>query len=410
MTEIVDWLMTPHGQTAIDTAVRIRKTTSDPLALASTLDRELGLPATYRAAASLQADLRQRLLDRWGEAPQWLLTREGIEQATHPVVRRWRSARLADLGVKRIADLGCALGFESGSFAEAGIGVRAVERDVETAAVAVLNLKRFDARVDLFDVVDEPEALDVVLADVDAVFVDPARRDAGAARSVDGRSGVRLSLPHEWSPSWDWVTDLATRKQNLVAKVAPGIEHALLPAGSRTTWFAIRGGLVEASVWWPGFGLAAGHEAIAVDRHGDMAQLDSSMATSSDIGSIGAFVLDPAPSVTRSGLVTTLAALVGARRVDENIGYLSCDAEPEDSPLFTTYEVLSTVPLDEKKLKSELKRVGARDVQITARGYRGDIDALTKTLKKGLEGDKVVSILIARIGTTMTAILAQRVN
>ncbi len=410
MTEIVDWLMTPHGQNAIDVAVKVRKTTADPLALAATLDRELGLPSTYRAAASLQADLRQRLVDRWGEAPDWLLTREGIEQATHPAVRAWRSARLAELGVKRIADLGCALGFESGSFAAAGMAVRAVERDVETAAVAVLNLKSSDARVDLFDVVEEPDALDVVLADVDAVFVDPARRDAGAARSVDGRNGVRLSMPSEWSPSWEWVCELGERQPRLVAKVAPGIDHELLPAGSQTTWFAIRGGLAEASVWWPGFGLTPGRQAIAVDRHGDMAQIDSTMPTSDAMGGVGAFVLDPAPSVTRSGLVTTLAAVVGARRIDENIGYLSCDVEPKDSPLYSTFEVLSTLPLDEKKLKAELKRVGARDVQVTARGYRGDIDALTKTLKKGLDGDKVISVLLARVGIGKTAIVAQRLN
>lgn len=410
MTEIVDWLMTPHGQSAIDTAVRVRKTTADPLALAATLDRELGLPATYRAAASLQADLRQRLIDRWGEAPDWLLTRDGIEQATHPIVRRWRSARLAALGVKRIADVGCALGFESGSFAAAGMSVRAVERDVETAAVAVLNLKKYDARVDLFDVVADADALEVVLADVDAVFVDPARRDASAARSVDGRSGNRVTSPSEWSPSWDWVCALGERQPWLVAKAAPGIDHELLPAESQTTWFAIRGVLVEASVWWPGFGLTPGRQAIAVDRHGDMAQIDSTMPTSDAVGGVGAFVLDPAPSVTRSGLVTTLAAVVGAHRIDENIGYLSCDVEPEDSPLFTTFEVLSVVPLDEKKLKAELLRVGARDVQVTARGYRGDIDALTKSLKKGLAGDKVISVLIARIGDSMTSIVAQRLN
>jgi hypothetical protein len=325
-------------------------------------------------------------------------------------VRKWRSDKLAALGVKRIADIGCALGFESGSFLEAGLGVRAVERDVETAAVAVLNLRGGDARVDLFDVVEDEAALEVVLADVDAVFVDPARRDANAARSVDGRSGVRLSRPDEWSPSWGWVCELGERMPKLVAKVAPGIDHELLPADSHTTWFAIRGGLVEASVWWPGFGLTPGRSAIAVDRHGDFAEIDSTQPTSDAIGEVSAFVLDPAPSVTRSGLVTTLAAKVGAHRIDENIGYLSCTEEPEDSPLFNTYSVLSTLPLDEKKLKAELARVGARDVQVTARGYRGDIDALTKSLKKGLDGDKVISLLIARIGTTMTAIIAQRLN
>ena len=184
----------------------------------------------------------------------------------------------------------------------------------------------------------------------------------------------------------------------------------LFRSESHTTWFALRGTLVEASVWWPGFGLTPGRSAIAVNRHGDFAEIDSTADVSDAVGAVSRFVLDPAPSVTRSGLVTTLAAQVGAHRVDPNIGYLSCDHEPEDSPLFTTYEVLSVAPLDESALRAELLRVGARDVQVTARGYRGDIDALTKTLKKGLSGDKVISVLLARIGDSTSAIVAQRLN
>ena len=84
--------------------------------------------------------------------------------------------KLQQMGVQRIADLGCGLGFESGSFLDAGMGVRAVERDVETAAVAVLNLRGRDARVDLFDVVEDSQALDVVLADI---FGEKSQRDRG---------------------------------------------------------------------------------------------------------------------------------------------------------------------------------------------------------------------------------------
>ena len=69
--------------------------------------------------------------------------------------------------------------------------------------------------------------------------------------------------------------ELGERMPRMVAKVAPGIVHALLPSGSHTTWFALRGTLVEASVWWPGFGLTPGRSAIAVNRHGDFAEIDS---------------------------------------------------------------------------------------------------------------------------------------
>ena len=109
--------------------------------------------------------------------------------------------------------------------------------------------------MDLFDVLEDSQALDVVLADVDAVFIDPARRDVMAARSIDGRSGNRVTSPSDWSPPWSWVCELGERMPRMVAKVAPGVDHALLPNDSHTTWFALRGTLVEASVWWPGFEL-----------------------------------------------------------------------------------------------------------------------------------------------------------
>jgi hypothetical protein len=410
MTEIVDWLQTPHGQSAIEMASNARIAGVDALTVASRLERELGLPSSYRSAASLQAELRLKLTARWGATPQWLLTRDGIEQATHPLIRQWRAQTLAELGIQSIADLGCGLGFETESFTQAGIKVRAVERDVETAAIAGLNLHGLEARVDVFDVVEDSEALETLLAEVDAVFVDPARRDQAAARTIDGRTGNRVSDPSDWSPSWEWVCELGESKPKLVAKVAPGIDHDLLPEGTHTTWFAIRGGLAEASVWWPGFGLPAGRSAIALDRFGEMARIDSTHATHNDITNIKKFILDPSPAVTRSGLVTQLAAMTHGSRIDEHLGYLTSAEEPEDSPLFVTYEVIEEMPFHEKAVHHALVACGARDVQISARGYRGDIDALTKSLKRGLTGDKVISILLARVGDSITAILAQRIN
>jgi len=410
MTEIVDWLQTPHGQSAIDLAATTRAAGADPLAVAKRLERELGLPNSYRAAASLQAELRLRLLERWGSAATWLLTRDGIEQATHPFIREWRSQRLAQLGVTRIADLGCGIGFESESFAEAGMFVRSIDRDSETAQIAAMNLRGRTVRVDIFDVVEDTEALDTVLTDVEAVFVDPARRDQLAARTIDGRTGNRVSAPEDWSPPWEWVCELGAKHPKLVAKVAPGIDHEILPAGTNTTWFAIRGSLAEASVWWPGFGIAPGRAAIAIDRFGDSATINSDEPTTEEIAPISAYLLDASPAVTRAGLVTALAARVGAARVDEHLGYLTCATEPADSPLFTTFEVIESMPMNEHEIKDALHRANARDVQVSSRGYRGDIDALTKTLKRGLNGNRVISVLLARIGDETTAIVAQRIS
>ena len=96
--------------------------------------------------------------------------------------------------------------------------------------------------------------------------------------------------------------------------------------------------------------------------------------------------------------------------LDEQIGYLSCDTEPNDSPLFTTFEVIDSFKFDETRLAQALAEADARDVQIQARGWRGDVDALTKKLKKSLRGTRTISVLTARVGDAHTAIVAQRLN
>lgn len=410
MSEIVEWLLSPHGRNAVEVASRARSVSTDPLAVAKCLQRELDLPAAYRQAASLQADLRDRLIARWGSAPDWLLNRDGIEQATHPAIRNWRANQLVKLGVKRIADLGCGLGFEAGSFADAGLSGYAIERDLETASIAAMNLRDTKFDVLQFDFVEDEAALAQVISETDALFVDPARRDPKAARTIDGRSGNRVTSPENWSPSWSWVKELGERQPRLFAKIAPGIDKELLPANSSTVWSAVGGSLVEASVWWPGFQLQAERVARAVDRHGDSAEIDSLSPTSEVLSPVLAYVLDPSPAVTRAGLVTNLAASVNAARMDEHLGFLTCETEPEDSPLFNTFEVLESLPLNETELSTALQRQAARDVQIIARGWGGDVDALTRSLKKNLNGDKVITILIARIGDSHLAVLAQRLN
>ncbi len=408
MSEIVDWLQTDHGQSAVEMAQEALKTGTDPLKLAAELDRRFSLPASYRTACALQAELRNRLVVRWGEAPKWLLTRDGIEQATHPLVRTWRSQKLKGLGICSIADLGCGLGFESASFAQAGLSVISVERDVEVHAIAQKNLKGDE--VHRFDVVTDTEYLNAVFEKVESVFVDPARRDANAARNIAGNSGNRVTNPSDWSPSWDWVLETAKTKPKLIAKVAPGISHDLLPNDSHTYWFAIRGSLVEASVWFEGFGIKPGKSAITINRFGDFEEISDADLSSDAVGPIGKYVLDASPAVTRAGLVQQLAAKTKSHRIDEHLGFLSLDTEPIDSALFTTYEVLETFEFDEKKIAQALKSHKAYDVQVIARGYRGDVDELSKQLKKGLAGDKLVCLLLARIGDKTTAILTQRTS
>ena len=46
-----------------------------------------------------------------------------------------------------------------------------------------------------------------------------------------------------------------------------------------------------------------------------------------DLSEPGAYLLDPSPAVTRAGLVEDLARLLGARKIDPRIAFLTADRE-----------------------------------------------------------------------------------
>ena len=376
----------------------------DALRLGAELQRRFGLSAEQRAEVLTQVDLRARARKRWGVAVDDLLfTRDGLEQASRPAVAKWRAERLRAFGARSIADLGCGLGFESRAFAASGMRVSAVELDPATAALARHNLAERSATVITGDTTD-PAVLEPILAEVDAVFLDPARRDPRAPRSVDGLTGHRIADPKDWSPSWPWISALAERRPRTVVKVAPGIDHALIPEGGSAVWTAIDGDLVEASIWFPGFAGLPQRSALSLAL-GSLTQLDSEQPVDETVGAVGKYLLDVAPVVSRSGLVTTLAAAAQAHRIDEHIAYLSMDAAPASSPFYTSYSVLEVMRFDRKGIGAWLRNNDAGSLTVTKRGFAADTEVLGAQWRKQCKGSRAIVIALTRIGDTPTAII-----
>ncbi|MDY7087098.1 MAG: class I SAM-dependent methyltransferase [Actinomycetota bacterium] len=210
----------------------------DPLAAASAL-RSRGVPPALAAAALTQVDLRRRAAAKFGpDAELMFFTRAGLEQATRSVVSRRRAARLAAAGVRTLADLGCGLGSDAIAAARAGIEVYAVDADPVTAETAAANVAALG--LDQMIKVECADATTVAVERYDAVFADPARRRAGRGRVFDPRS---------YSPPWDFIAGLAERVPQTVLKLAPGIDHELLPPGAEGEWVSVGGDLVEAAFW-----------------------------------------------------------------------------------------------------------------------------------------------------------------
>src|SRR6185436_1965617 len=145
------------------------------------------------------------------------------------------------------------------------------------------------------------------LSTVDAVFCDPARRE----------SGRRVFDPAAYSPPWTFVAGLPALVPRTVLKVAPGIDHALIPPGAEAEWVSVDGDVVEAALWHGP--LATVPRRSSVWRASAWHTLTGTGSASPAVRPPRRYVVDPDGAVVRAGLVAELAAAVDGTLVDPRI-------------------------------------------------------------------------------------------
>ncbi|WP_262283107.1 methyltransferase domain-containing protein [Micromonospora sp. MA102] len=387
-------LRTPEGSAALDAAARVAG--GDPLTAAAAL-RTAGVPAGLAAAALTQAELRRRAVGKFGPAARGMfLTRAGLEQATRGVVARRRAERLRTAGVATLADLGCGLGADALAAARAGIRVYGVEADPVTAAMAAANAEAAGL-ADRFTVeCGDATAFDV--SRVDGVFCDPARRKAGTGR--------RIFDPNAYSPPWDFVTGLAERVPRTVVKVAPGLDHALIPAGAEAEWVSVDGDLVEAALWCGALAGVPRRATVLRERPGhlDAHQLTGSGDAEAPVDRPRRFLYDPDPAVVRAHLVAELAGDLDATLADPSIAYLYGD-EARPTPFARCLEVTDVLPFSLKRLRALLRERRVGRVEILKRGSALEPEKLRRDLK--LAGDAAASLVLTRVAGAPTVLLCR---
>ncbi|MFI9639571.1 methyltransferase domain-containing protein [Micromonospora sp. NPDC051925] len=412
-------LRTPEGSAVLAAATEVAG--GDPLVAAAAL-RSRGLPAGLAAAALTQAELRRRAVGKFGpEAAGMFLTRPGLEQATRRVVADRRAARLAAAGVRTLADLGCGLGADALAAARAGIRVYGVEADPVTAALAAANAEAAGL-AEMFTVeCGDATAFDVT--GVDAVFCDPARRRAGTGR--------RIFDPNAYSPPWDFVTGLAGRVPYTVVKVAPGIDHALIPADAEAEWVSVDGDLVEAALWGGPLVGAPRRATVLRPKEGHLAdrvrqqpaggrppgqprdsagvpchQLTGAGDREAAVGPVRRYLYDPDPAVVRAHLVAELADTLGATLADPSIAYLYADT-PQPTPFGRCLEIVDVLPFSLKRLRALLRERRVGRVEILKRGSALEPEQLRRDLK--LAGEAAASLVLTRVAGAPTVLVGRPV-
>jgi hypothetical protein len=278
--------------------------------------------------------------------------------------------------------------------------VLGVELDPETAAIATANLAQLDpaaGRVEIGDVL----AYDWAAAE--SVFLDPARRS----------SSGRILDPAAFSPPLDFVLSVVGRHRLAAAKLAPGLDHSLVPPGVEAEWVSYAGGVKEAVLWSSGFspGADAGDRDGPVRRRASVlpagVQLTDRDPAEGAVRRIGAFIHEPDGAVIRAGLVQQAAAAAGATLVDEHLAYLSGDT-PAAGPLLRSYRVLDVLDYSVKRLRSALRTREVGIVEIKKRGVDIDPAALRRELSP--RGPNSLTVLLARVGDRRLAVLAEPVQ
>jgi SAM-dependent methyltransferase len=389
--ETLAWLLTDEGQQLLEHAAHAYVDhAGDPVRAAAAVRRTE--PVAERAAAAMtQVQLRARAVEKFGDlAVRMYFTPDALEQATRFRVAEHRAARVAAAQPVSVIDLGCGIGGDLVAFSRAGLTAAGVDLDPVRVAIAQANL---DA-LGLAGAVQVADATSLDVSGFGAAYADPARRGArGRVFDADG-----------WTPPWPFVLDLL--RGRAVAKVAPGLPHAMVPEGVEAEWVSDAGDVKEAALWSPQ--LATTARRATVIGQGGLATItvedDPYDGQPRPVRGVGGFLYEPDGAVIRAGLVTAVAAGVAGGLVDEHIAYVTAD-EPFRTPFARSYRVLEELPYREKPLKAALRERGIGRLTIKKRG----VDVVPEQLRKrlALSGDGEATLVMTRVAGAGTALLVE---
>ncbi len=344
------------------------------LALITALRRRL---LAEQAGAALElARLRQKAALKFGaDAARLFFTRDALEQASHPAVRRYHARDAAGL---RVADLGCGIGADALAFAAAGAEVLAVDLDPLRAEMtrlnaAALNLPMTVRTADVRDL--DPES--------DLIFSDPARREEGRRLFSVESCRPPLSTIRRW------------HAPRLMVKLSPGIDLTELTGyGGEIEFVSVEGDLKEALLRTgraqfganplPRATLIAG-EAVHHWPGGD--------ASPGEIGPPRAWLIEPDPALVRAGQVTAAARAWNAVQLDATIAYLTAD-QPPVTPWARAWAVLDWLPFHVKRLRAALREREVGHAAVKRRGSPVTPEALLPQLK--LSGPTGATLVLTR--------------
>ncbi len=366
----LDFLASEHGAHLLDRLAADDLSDARTLSLLTTLRREYS-PEQAGAALDL-ARLRRKGVDKFGaDAARLYFTRVALEQASDPLVRRYRAESAAG---KRVVDACCSIGADSLAFAAVGADVAGLDIDPVRVAMARLNAAALGlaARFEVADV-------GAGLPEADLAFYDPARRDP---------LGNRIHNVEHYQPPLSLVRGWT--QPEIAVKLSPGVDLAQLAAYDGAVEFiSVDGDLKEATLR-----LGVGRGLTATFLTADAAyHWSASEPVEAPLDEPRGWLVEPDPALLRAGLVADVALAFDGAQLDATIAYFTTDERPE-SPWLRAWRVLGWLPFNLKQLRAYLRERQVGTVTVKKRGSAVTPEALIPQLK--LKGPESRTLVLTR--------------
>ena len=390
-----EWLCSPAGDEArVRAAALADEVGGDPLRAAARL-RGTGLPPDQASAALDQVVLHRLARERgMAPGPGMLLTRDGLEAATGPVVARHRADLIRASGARRVLDLTGGLGFDTRALTDAGLEVQAIERDPVIARYLAHNCPT--AHVVNADATD-PSVVPGLLAELaptDVVFVDPARRDPHGAREATTARARPERDPERWSPPWSWVA--AIPHPRIAVKAAPAFRP---PEGWQAQWVSVDRTVVECATYsWD----ATGHSrSAAIVLRGTLrGVIPAGVASESFAEWVGTSVHEVDPAVSRAGSLAALAAELDLRPLGPDSSWLTGDHDVSH-PALRSFRVIAELDGPPRERRRRLSSLGITHASVKCRDVAVQPQQVLRDLGL-LEGSgPVIAVTRSREATMM---------
>jgi SAM-dependent methyltransferase len=368
----VEFLASETGAELLERLASEDLSEADTLKLLTDLRRRV---SPQQAGAALEmARLRLKAVEKFGDdARRMFFTREALEQASDPLVRRYRSRAARG---KQALDVCCGIGSDSLAMAQAGGDVLGLDMDPVRIAIARYNAAALGlaARFETADVRGD-------LPDTDMAFFDPARRDETGRRIHDVEQyEPPLSLIRNW------------RYPLIMVKLSPGVKMEQLASyGGGIEFISVNGDLKEALLWLGSD--FTGAKATLLTDTGEYHWPSALQQAASHLSEPRSWLVEPDPALLRATLVADVADAFRGCQLDETIAYFTTDEQPH-SPWLRAWKILDWMPFHLKRLRIYLRERNVGNITVKKRGVAMTPEELTAALK--LKGDEARTLVLTR--------------